>query len=209
MTAQAEAIDRRSDLIDATLSIVAEHGFAETTVERICAAAGVSRGLISHYFAGKDDLLIEAYRRLSDELAAETAKAMRGPAVNDGDGDPVSRLRALIEVSFRPPVFDPHKMSAWLAFWSAARASAAMNRLNRELYRGYRASVTRLMAEAARERGVALDAHGAATALTALIDGLWLELTLDSEAFGPDRAEAACLDFLDRLFPQEKPNHVS
>ena len=204
MTAQAETIDRRSDLIDATLSIVAEHGFAETTVERICAAAGVSRGLISHYFAGKDDLLIEAYRRLSDELAAETAKAMRGQ-----DGDPVSRLRALIEVSFRPPVFDPHKMSAWLAFWSAARASAAMNRLNRELYRGYRASVTRLMAEAARERGVALDAHGAATALTALIDGLWLELTLDSEAFGPDRAEAACLDFLDRLFPQEKPDHVS
>ena len=204
MTLQTPPPDRRAELIDAALSIIAERGFAETTVARICDAAGVSRGLISHYFAGKDALLLEAYRRLSHELETETAKAMRGQ-----DGDPVSRLRALVEVSFRPPVFDPHKMSAWLAFWSAARASAAMNRLNRELYRGYRASVTRLMAEAARERGVALDAHGAATALTALIDGLWLELTLDSEAFGPDRAEAACLDYLDRLFPKEKPDHVS
>ncbi len=204
MTAQAEAIDRRSELIDATLEIIAEHGFAETTVERICAAAGVSRGLISHYFAGKEALLLESYRRLADELAAETAKAMRAR-----DGDPLSRLRALVEVSFRPPVFDPDKMSAWLAFWSAARGSPALNALNRELYRGYRASVTRLMAEAARARGVVLDAHREATALTALIDGLWLELALDPEAFATDQAEAVCLDYLDRLFPQGAPEHVS
>ncbi len=203
MTAQAEAIDRRSELIDATLEIIAEHGFAETTVERICAAAGVSRGLISHYFAGKEALLLESYRRLADELAAETAKAMRAR-----DGDPLSRLRALVEVSFRPPVFDFDKMSAWLAFWSAARSVPAMNALNRELYRGYRASVTRLMAEAARARGVVLDAHREATALTALIDGLWLEFALDPEAFGTDQAEAACIDYLDRLFPKEARKNV-
>ena len=198
MTAQARAPDRRRDLIDAALSIVAERGFAETTVARICHAAGVSRGLISHYFAGKDELLLESYRRLADELGAETAKAMRA-----GDGDPVSRLRALVVVSFRPPVFGAERMSAWLAFWGASRASAAFNALNRELYRGYRASVTRLMAEAARARGVALDAHCAATTLTALIDGLWLELALDAQAFSAGQAEAACLDYLDRLFPKE------
>ena len=204
MTAQSPALDRRRDLIDATLSIIAERGFAETTVARICAAAGVSRGLISHYFAGKDALLLESYRRLADELETETAKAMQRRG-----GDPVSRLRALVEVSFRPPVFEFDKMSAWLAFWSAARSAPAMNALNRELYRGYRASVTRLMAEAARARGGALDAHRAATALTALIDGLWLELALDPEAFATDQAEAVCLDYLDRLFPQGAPEHVS
>ena len=203
MTAQAKPIDRRSELIDATLSIIAEHGIAETTVGRICDAAGVSRGLISHYFAGKDALLLESYRRLSEELASETARAMS----SQGD-DPVGRLYALVEVSFRPPVFNQHKMSAWLAFWSAARGSATLNALNRELYRAYRASVTRLMAEAARARGAALDAHRAATALTALIDGLWLELALDPEAFGADQAEAACTDYLDHLFPKETPDNV-
>ena len=49
--------------------------------------------------------------------------------------------------------------------------------------------------------GVALDAHRAATALIALMDGLWLELTLDAEAFSPGEAEAACLDYIDGLFP--------
>ena len=203
MTAQSHAPGRRKELIEAALSIIAEHGAAETTVGRICDAAGVSRGLISHYFAGKEALLLETYRRLSQELAAETAKAVKGR-----DGDPVGSLRALVEVSFRPPVFEESKMAAWLAFWSASRGNPALGALNRELYRGYRAGVTRLMAEAARTRGVALDAHGAATALTALIDGLWLEFALDAEAVGADRAEAVCLDYLDRLFPQEAEINV-
>ena len=203
MTAQPRTPDRRNELIEATLSIIAEHGAAETTVGRICDAAGVSRGLISHYFAGKEALLLETYRRLSEELGAETAKAMA-----ERDGDPVNALRALVEVSFRPPVFEESKMAAWLAFWSASRGNPALGALNRELYRGYRASVTRRMAEAARRRGVALDAHGAATALTALIDGLWLEFALDAEAFGADQAQAACMDYLDRLFPQEAQNNV-
>ncbi len=199
MTARAmrtDAPDRRRDLIAATLRSIAEHGFADATVERICASAGVSRGLISHYFDGKDDLLLATFRQLTDELGAETVRLARARG-----GGPVERLRAAVEVSFRPPVFDAAKMSVWLAFWSEARTRPALRALNRDLYRGYRAAITRLMAEAAREHGVALDAHRAAVALTALIDGLWLEWSLDPDAFSPETAEAACLDYLERLFP--------
>ena len=194
--AKTETPDRRRDLIAATVKSIAEHGFAESTVERICAAAGVSRGLISHYFDGKSDLLLETFRQLTDELAAESIRAAR-----DSGGDPVARLHAAASVSFRPPVFDDAKMSVWLAFWSEARTTPALQALYRDLYRDYRASLTRLMAEAARAHGVALDAHRAATALIALMDGLWLELTLDAEAFSPREAEAACLAYIDGLFP--------
>lgn len=201
--ARAETADRRQDLIAATVRSIAEHGFADATVERICAAAGVSRGLISHYFAGKDDLLLATFRQLTDELGAETARMAHARG-----GGPVDRLRAAVEVSFRPPVFDAAKMSVWLAFWSEARTRPSLRALNRDLYRGYRAAITRLMAEAARERGVALDAHGSAVALTALIDGLWLEWSLDPDAFSPDVAEAACLDYLARLFPVAAQDHT-
>ncbi len=202
---RAQPADRRRELIAATIRSIAEHGFADTTVERICAAAGVSRGLIGHYFAGKDDLLFATYRQLSDELAGETARR----AQRHG-GDPLAKLRATVEVSFRPPVFHRDKLAVWLAFWSEARTAPALGALNRDLYRDYRASITRLMAEAARARGVALDAHRAALTLTALFDGLWLEWSLDPEAFSPETAEAACLDFLDRLFPDtEDTRHVS
>ena len=194
-TARADAVDRRRDLIAATVRSIAEHGFADATVERICAAAGVSRGLISHYFAGKDDLLLATYRQLTDELGAETARVARARG-----GGPVDKLRAAIEASFRPPVFDFAKVSVWVAFWSEARTRPDLRALNRDLYRGYRAAIARLMAEAARERGIALDAHGAAVALTALIDGLWLEWSLDPDAFSPEIAETVCLDYLDGLF---------
>lgn len=80
------------------------------------------------------------------------------------------------------------------------RTTPELDALNRDLYRGYRAVITRLMTEAARSRGVTLDAHRATVGLTALIDGLWLEWTLDAEAFSPAEAEAVCQDYLDRLF---------
>ena len=64
---------------------------------------------------------------------------------------------------------------------------------------------SRLVGRGDESHGAGLDAHRAATALTALIDGLWLEHALDPEAFGADQAEAVCLDYLDRLFQRETP----
>ena len=48
---------RRQLLIEAAERCLAEHGIQGFTIDRICREAKVSRGLISHYFAGKDDLL--------------------------------------------------------------------------------------------------------------------------------------------------------
>ena len=191
----AEAPDRRADLIAATMRCIAENGFADTTVERICAEAGVSRGLISHYFDGKSDLLLETYRLIAGELAAETRRAAHARG-----NDPLEKLRAAVEVSFRPPVFDSDRAAVWLAFWSEARTSPTINALNRDLYREYRAAFTRLMGESARARGAAIDPHRAAVGLAALIDGLWLQRSLDREAFSAEDAQAVCLDYLDRLF---------
>ena len=195
-----DADARRRALVEATIRVIAAHGMGAATVGRISAEAGVSRGLISHYFAGKDDLLRATYRRLADELAAETARiaGARGETAQ-------AKLRAAVEAAFQSPVFAADKITVWLAFWAEARHRPSLGALNRELYRGYRATLTRLMAEAARERGAALDAHRAAVALTALIDGLWLEWALDREAFSPTEALGASLDFLERLFAAPHP----
>ncbi len=54
---------RRSDLIDAAIRCLAEGGMAAFKMERVAAEAGVSLGLVSHYFTSKDELLTEMYRR--------------------------------------------------------------------------------------------------------------------------------------------------
>ena len=59
---------RRRQLIDGVIASIDAHGFAGTTVARICRHAGVSSGLAHHYFDGKDDLLYAALLDLLGEL---------------------------------------------------------------------------------------------------------------------------------------------
>lgn len=59
----------------ATLTVVAQHGYDNASLARIANQAGLSKGLISHHFHDKDDLMEEAVRvtagRLRDQIAAE------------------------------------------------------------------------------------------------------------------------------------------
>ena len=108
---------RRADLIDATAGVLAEHGLAGTNVRAICAKAGVSPGLLRHYFGGIDDLIVATYEATSDRMDAIFAGVVEGVGP-----DPRARLLAYLTASFRPPVTDPELLGAWTAFWALARS---------------------------------------------------------------------------------------
>lgn len=54
---------RRTQIIDAVRGLVASDGPEAATMSRIAASAGVSVGLVQHYYASKDVLLADAYDR--------------------------------------------------------------------------------------------------------------------------------------------------
>src|SRR5215469_3305930 len=112
------AEERKRDLIQAAIRDIAAHGYDAVTVATICEAAGFSRGLIGHYFSGKDDLLHEAVKTVAMELGA----AIRAAADAAGP-DPAARLHALITASFTPPGFTPEKVAVWVSLTGAARWS--------------------------------------------------------------------------------------
>jgi len=169
---------RRADLIEATAACLAELGLAGTNVRAICARAGVSPGLLRHYFGGIDDLVAATYEATSDRMDAIFAAAVEraGP-------DPRARLNAYLTASFRPPVTDPELLGAWTAFWALARSDARMATIHAESYAGYRARLAELLAACGTR-----DAGRIAIMLTAMVDGLWLELSLDAGSFGADAA---------------------
>ncbi|MCW0199372.1 TetR family transcriptional regulator C-terminal domain-containing protein [Sphingopyxis sp.] len=169
---------RRTGLIEATAAVLAEQGLAGTTVRAICAKAGVSPGLLRHYFAGIDDLVAATYAATSDRMDAIFAGAVEGA----GD-DPPARLTAYLAASFRPPVTDPALLGAWTAFWALARSDARMAAIHAESYAGYRERLADLLTACG-----AADAGRLAVLLTAMVDGLWLELSLDSTSFGAEAA---------------------
>ncbi len=47
-----------------SVELFAEYGYAQTSVQQIVDAAGVTKGALYHYFKSKDDLLFDIYDRL-------------------------------------------------------------------------------------------------------------------------------------------------
>ena len=62
---------RRRQLIEATIASIHDVGFSESSVSRIAAKAGVSAGIVHHYFEDKGELLEATLRQLGRWLSSE------------------------------------------------------------------------------------------------------------------------------------------
>jgi len=64
--------DKRAAILEATLALISERGFHNTPVSLIAKTAGVSAGIVYHYFSGKEDLINELYKRIKLETIQAT-----------------------------------------------------------------------------------------------------------------------------------------
>lgn len=176
---RAPADARRQDLVAACARVLAEKGAQGCTVRAICAEAGVSPGLLRHYFAGIAHLIAETYRQTGQQVQDALMQA-----VDRAPQDPKARLLAYLTASFAPPIADGALLSTWLAFWGLTRTDPEIARLHHEIYSDYRRGLEDLL-QAYRP---AADHRLTAIALTALVDGLWLELSLGNAPFSTSEA---------------------
>ncbi|MDR5867679.1 transcriptional regulator BetI [Halomonas koreensis] len=182
---------RRQQLITATVAAIDEVGLADATVMRIARHAGVSAGIISHYFGGKDGLLEATMRQILSDLG-EAVAARRAALSTDA---PRAHLEAIIDGNFdRSQVTGP-VAKTWLAFWASSMHKPELARLqnvnDRRLYANLCHQFRRLMP---REQ-----ARDAARALAAMIDGLWLRGALTPEGQDTDRARRLAREYLEQL----------
>jgi AcrR family transcriptional regulator len=154
--------------------------------------AGVSSGLLRHYFGGIDALIAETYRTTGVQVSA----ALQAAVAAKQENDPHGRLLAFLTASFRGPIADPELLATWLAFWSLARTDPDIGKIHNEIYGDNRRDLERLIAAC---DGAPEDPRLMAVALTALVDGLWLELSLGNAPFSADEAEALAEKWLDSL----------
>ncbi len=181
---------RRQDLIAATARLLAERGVSGTSVRTICATAGVSPGLLRHYFDGVNDLIAATYGDVGERISCALEEAVEAAGT-----DPRARLHAYLTASFRPPIMDAAVLATWLAFWSLVRIQPEIGRLHGEIYGRYRERLERLLMDCAG-RSPTFDVRLAAIGLGAAIDGLWLELCLDPTTFTPEEAGLIAERFL-------------
>ncbi len=116
---------RRRQLIEATIDSLAEVGFNASTLAQIARRAGVSPGLVAHYFGDKDGLLEATLRFLASRVARGTAAKLNMARTAR------QRVLAVVEANLAPEEFDQHTGSVWLAFWGQALHSERLRRVQK------------------------------------------------------------------------------
>jgi AcrR family transcriptional regulator len=171
---------RREQLMQAALDLIAEGGPQAATVREIAARAGVTPGLIRHYFQTKEALTRAAYRHLMDGMTAQSAEEL-----TSSPAEPRARLAAFIAASMRPPVLDAQAVALWAGFLHDIQRDPEMREVHRASYLHYRDTLEALIGALPRERSTA-GLRQDAIACNALIDGLWMEGSILTDTFTPD-----------------------
>lgn len=83
--------EARSAILDAALGLVRRQGWAATSVDQLCEAAGVSKGAFFHHFASKDALGVAAAERWT-----EVASRRFASADYHQHADPLERIQAYL-----------------------------------------------------------------------------------------------------------------
>jgi len=170
---------RKQQLIDAALASIAELGLQKTTIITISQRAGMSSGIISHYFGGKQGLIEAALRHLLDKLGRAFLEK-----IQQTDGSQAARILCIIEANFTE--FQRSELAArtWLSFWARSMHEPGLKRLqqinNARLCSNLRYAFAQSMS---RDK-----AQDAARQTAAMIDGFWLRSALSSD---PDENFAA------------------
>lgn len=192
-------IDRRQQLIDATIRSIADFGLTGTTIAKVSLIAGTSIGLANFHFDTKERLLEATLRHLADKQRSFWSERFldRNRSLSD-------RLVALVESRFDVQVCDPDTLAVWFAFWGDASARVIYRRVVAEaddesLY----AAEAILSGLYAKTGQIEADPMEMALAIEAFLDGLWLNMLLYPDDFERLDCQKRALDFVAALFPGE------
>jgi len=184
---------RRAALIAATLDCICEGGAQAATVRAIALRAGVTPGLIRHYFASKEELLAAALEALMAEMTEASTQA-------HPQGSPRGALRSLILAALSPPVATPQKMALWAAMIQLVPHDPAMRQAHARSYLAFRDRLeARIVAVLASEGRCTANSRALAIAGNALLDGLWLEMSALPEHFTQSELNSIALNGFEAL----------
>ncbi|UBU11739.1 TetR/AcrR family transcriptional regulator [Nonomuraea gerenzanensis] len=186
--------ERRREVLSAASRVIVRDGIDAATTRAIAKEAGYSNGVLAHYFADKDEILLSAlrhsHRRIRERLTGKVA-GMTG-------------LAALREVLLDNLPLDDERAAETrleVSFWSRSLAAGRLAEVQRAEAGELRAAVRELLGQA-REAGeltVDDDLDEVAERLLALMDGLSLRLLLYPDRLSRDDVERLMLRTLERL----------
>lgn len=191
--------DRRRTILEAAIRVIGERGFANTRLVDVADAAGVSIGLLQHYFRTRDRLIEEALATHHADFLATL------DSIANGSGEPADRLATLLRYLCTGTSDRASDLTAiesewatWVEYWDAAMRQAAIARQSSDLYDAWHALFRRLI-----EDGVAAGTFHSdrpvddvVDQFLGMLDGLMIRAKLQHPTIDGKRFAALLADFL-------------
>lgn len=183
---------RRDELMEAAIAVIGEEGMSGATMAAIAKRAGMSAGLVNHYFESKEELMALAMRNLSNLFRQDILKL--APA----DPTPAQRLKAIVDGSFAPQHLGvPKRAATWMQFMIAAQTEPRI----RHLYHLTGARFLSNIRYAVRRLLPADEVNDAVDGIAALIDGFFWQSAGEYEEEDLERARRICWRYVCLLIP--------
>ena len=179
---------RKPQIIAAAADVFYERGLLNARVGDIAKRAGTSSPTVLYYFESKDRLFEEVVDQNDREFYARLSE---GQACHDRAGE---KLVHLIEQSSIAPD-EISDYTLWMEFWVRARRDLRVRQNYFRLNRRERELIAEIVREgqAAGEFTGDVDPNEFAVTLSALMDGLGVQVTLGEPEITPERMVERCL----------------
>ncbi|MCF6110413.1 TetR/AcrR family transcriptional regulator [Mesorhizobium muleiense] len=186
--------ERRRQICDVLLDIVAESGMSGVTIRAVAERSGWSTGVIGHYFHGRQDLLLGGLRRAAEILAEHNTRVL---TTLDG-------LQALEQILEGSVPLDGRRLALSRIFFFFFVEAITDQELRQEVESylvGWRKSVSSALRRAQESGDLpeTLNRKEIATDLVGLADGLSLHALLDDDVMARLREQSPVRFWIRRL----------
>ncbi|MGP4017131.1 TetR family transcriptional regulator C-terminal domain-containing protein [Saccharopolyspora sp. 5N708] len=184
---------RYQQILDAAWKLIAERGYHSVRISDVAEVCGTSAATIHYYFPGRDDLLTETLR-YSVRLAFD-----RQVAELHSIDDAHQRLLRLVELQLPTPGLLRLEWSIWLQVWNESALNPDLQVLHSDSYTRWHDTIARTIRQG-QQQGVFTDtdAEELTMALTALIDGLGIQVLAGRPGRSVARMRQVLREFVER-----------
>jgi len=185
---------RKPQLVNATMAVIERVGLHAASIALISREAGVSTGIINHYFGGKHGLLEETMRAILREHSVTVMQSLSLIPKHEHH----KRIMAIVDANFEGFQAESQVVKTWMAFWSYSMHNSQLNRLQR-------VNEKRLISHLNIELKALLPhdkAHQVAHGIASLIDGIWLRGALNPQGVSATQARSLINDYLELQLAQ-------
>ena len=167
--AAEETVGREERILDAVLTLLAQHGISGVSMRAVARQAGVALGLVNYYYTDKVNLIAAALRRVETQDMAIVEPNPRRSAVEN--------LRRALRRIAHAEFLTTEYLSLRLQLWSLAQTHPTFEEINTTAQERYRTALATLIRSALPELSSA-EAKRRASDINIIQNGIWLSALL-------------------------------